>query len=71
MFELSDKNNRVFNNEEKSLSRLLYKLKHMSFWWLKTKIINISIGFYTAIGNVPLIVWGLVNCVMLVVSFEL
>jgi len=31
----TDRNNRLFNNSQSSMSELLEKVKYHSFWWLK------------------------------------
>lgn len=29
------------------MSQLLDKVKHVSLWWLKTKVVNLTLGYYS------------------------
>lgn len=50
---------------KKYFSQLIDSVKHMSFWWLKTKIVNVSAGLYGWWQRLSTI-WALVKCVLFV-----
>lgn len=55
----NDRNNRLFNNVENSIARLLDKVKHYSLWWLKASNVNFVFGC-TSWWSSPL--FCLANC---------
>jgi len=41
-----ERNNRVFNGKECSMSRLVDKIKLLSFSWLKMKLVQLSLNYH-------------------------
>jgi len=41
----NERNDRIFYNKKKSMTQLLNKVKLLSFWWLKSKVASLSLGF--------------------------
>lgn len=65
----NDRNNRLFNNVESSIDKLLDKIKHYSLWWLKASNTNFVFGF-TSWWSTLSYVWTLANwCVALYECF--
>lgn len=41
-----ERNNRIFNNLKSFIPQLLEKVKHYSYWWMKTKNVNFVFDYH-------------------------